>query len=165
MSIPFLPAFFSRNIHRLQHVQNCSARVVTRSTTNTTLALNSLYWLPIQQQINFRLATLVHRPLHNVGPQYLSSLTHPYTPSRQLRSASLTLLSQPRINISLASRGFGHAGPSLWYSLPYHLRFTDYTVFTSDLKTHLFLVRAFFLEPNDSIHALLILHNHVDFVA
>jgi len=36
----------------------------------------------------------------------LSSLLYPYTPSRQLRSASLNLLSQPRINIALASRGF-----------------------------------------------------------
>jgi len=94
------------------------AQVVTRSTTNTTLALNSLHWLPIQQRINFKLATLVHRSLHNAGPQYMSSLLH--TPSRQIRSASLNLLTQPRI-ITFASRGFRHAGPSLWNSLPHHL--------------------------------------------
>jgi len=86
-------------------------------------ALNSLHWLPIQQRINFNLATLVHRSLHNAGPQYLSSLLHPYTPFRQLRSESLNLLSQPRINIALASRGFRHAGPSLWNSLPHHVNF------------------------------------------
>jgi len=44
----------------------------------------------------FKFATLVHRSLHNAGPQYLSSLLHPYTPSRHLRSASLNLLSQPQ---------------------------------------------------------------------
>jgi len=36
---------FSRIIHRLQRIQNSLARVVTRSTTNTTSALNSLHSL------------------------------------------------------------------------------------------------------------------------
>jgi len=53
--------------------------------------------------------------------------------------ASLNLLSQPRININLASRGFRHAGHSLWDSLPHHHRSTDsYTDFKSNLKTRLF---------------------------
>jgi len=37
-----LTGISSRNIHHLQRVQNSLARVVTRSTTNTTSALNSL---------------------------------------------------------------------------------------------------------------------------
>jgi len=53
-----LTGISSRNIHRLQRVQNSLARVVTRSTTNTTSALNSLHWLPLQQRINFKLATV-----------------------------------------------------------------------------------------------------------
>jgi len=87
----------------------------------------------MQQRINFKLATLIHCSLHNAGPQYLSSLQHPYTPSRQPRSASLNLLSQRRIIITLATRGFRHAGPSIWNSLPHHLRSTDsYTEFKSN---------------------------------
>ena len=129
----------SRNIHRLQRVQNSLARVVTPSTTSSTSALNSLHWLPIRQRIDYKLATLVHRSLHNACPQYLSSLLHPYTPTRQLRSISLNLLTQPRVNTALASRGFRHAGPSIWNSLPPHLRSIDsYTTFKSNLKTHLF---------------------------
>jgi len=94
---------------------NVKVRVVTRSsTTNTASALNSLDWLPIQQRINFKLATLVHRSLHNAGPHCISSSLHPYTPSRQLRSASLNFLSQHCINIALVFRGFRHAGRSLW---------------------------------------------------
>jgi len=142
MLIPFLLAF-------LLAISITLARVVTRSTTKTTSDLKSLHWLPIQQRINFKLATLVHRLLHNATPQYISSLLHPYTPSlvclfvclllHQLRSASHNLLSQPRINITLASRGFRLAGPCLWNSLPHHLRSTDsYTVFKSNLNTHLF---------------------------
>ena len=134
-----LTGISARNVHRLQRVQNSLARVVTRSTTNSTSALNSLHWLPIRQRIDYKLATIVHRSLHNACPQYLSSLLHTYTPTRQLRSASLNLLSQPRVNIALASRGFRHAGPSIWNSLPPHLRSIDtYTTFKSNLKTHLF---------------------------
>jgi len=80
-------------------------------------------------------------------------LLQPYTPSSQLHSASLNLLSQPRINITLASHGFQHAGPSLWNSLTHHLRYTDsYTVYKSNLKTLAIY-----------IYMLLIRHNHVDF--
>jgi len=108
-----LTSISSRNNHNLQCVQNSLAQVVARSATNTTSAQKSLHCLPIQQRINFELATLVHCSLHNAGPLYLSSLLHPCNPSRQLRCASLNLLSQPRINIALASRGFRLAGPSL----------------------------------------------------
>jgi len=60
----------SRNMHRLQRVQNSLARVVTRSTTNTTSALNAHHSLPIRQRINYKLATLVHRSLYHACPQY-----------------------------------------------------------------------------------------------
>jgi len=93
----------------------------------------------------------------------MSSLLHPYTPLRQLRSASLNLLSQPRINITLASHGFRHAGPTLWNFLPHHLRSTDsYTVFKSNLKTHLFQVQAS-VTPSNLYTRASDSHNHVDF--
>ena len=43
------------SIHRLQKVQNTAARIVTRSvrSSNITLALKSLHWLPIIYRINF----------------------------------------------------------------------------------------------------------------
>jgi len=139
MSIPFLTVFLLAISIVFSVFKTPSARVVTRSTANITSAQNSLHCLPIKQRINFKLATLVHCSLHNAGPQYLSSLLHPYTPTRQLRSACLNLLSQPRISISLASCGFRHAGHSIWNSLPHHERSIDsYTVFKSNLKTHLF---------------------------
>jgi len=134
MSIPFLPAFlftisivFSLGLSRysLKYQHHLSSKF-------TLLASNSA-------TNQFKLATLVHRSLHYGGPQYLSSVLHPYTPSRQLHSASLNLLSQPLIINALASAGFRYAGPCLWNSLSHHLRSTDsYTVFKSNLKTHLF---------------------------
>jgi len=129
----------------------------------------------MQQQVRHPRSTLstqchiidysVHHSLHNASPQYLPSLLHSYTPSRQLRSASLNLLSQPRINIALACHGFRHAGLFLCNSLPNHLRTTDsHTVFKSNLKLTFSLVQAF-LASNNSIHALLIQHNYVDFAS
>jgi len=74
MQIPFLSAFLLAISSSAGPKLLGSSR--TYSTTNTTSALNSLHWLPIQQRINFKLATLVHRSLHNAAPQYLSSLLH-----------------------------------------------------------------------------------------
>jgi len=134
-----MPTQFSPAFHRLQRVHNSLARVVTRSATNSTSAINSLHWLPIWQPIGYKLSTIIHRSLRNACPQYLSSLLHTYTPTRQLRCTSLNLLSQPRAKIALASPGFRHAGPSIWNSHPPHLRSIDtYTAFKSNLKTHLF---------------------------
>ena len=46
--------------------------------------------IPIRQRIDYKLATLVHRSLHSVYPNYLSSLLHP---TRQLLSISLNPVS------------------------------------------------------------------------
>jgi hypothetical protein len=60
-----LTGISSHNIHRLQRVQNSLARVVTCSTSNSASSLASLHWLPIQRRINYKLATVVYRSLHN----------------------------------------------------------------------------------------------------
>lgn len=131
----------SYNLNRLQRLQNSLARVVIHSTatTSSTSALRSLHWLPVQQRISFKLGTLVYRSLHGTCPQYISSLLHTYAPSRSLRSSSLNLLSQPRLNTSIASRGFRSCGPYMWNSLPQNVKTADsYSSFRSRLKTHLF---------------------------
>jgi len=109
-----------RNIHRLQRVQNSLARVVTRSTTNSTSALNSLHWLPIRQRNGYKLATIgiVHRSLHNACPQYLSSLLHTYTPTCQLRSACLNLFSP-----NLVPRLLSPPAPAPLFGTPFLLIF------------------------------------------
>jgi len=114
----------------------------------------------------FKLATLIHHSFLNAGPgQYLSSLRHSYMPSRQLRSASLNLLSQPRINIALASRSFRYdallfgipPSSSKIYRLLHCLQIQS--------KNSPFLWWIQHLWPLAiHIHALLIRHNHVDFL-
>jgi len=118
-----LTGISAHNIHRLQASARSKFLGACSNSLNNQLhlALNSLHWLLIRQRIDYKLATIVHLSLHNACPQYLSSLLHTYTPTRQLRSASLNLLSQPRAKIALTSRGFWHIGPSIWNSLPPHL--------------------------------------------
>ena len=129
-----------RNIHRLQRVQNCLARVVTDDwSTSSNAILSDLHWLPVQRRIDYKLATLVHRSRNGTAPQYLNALLTPYTPSRHLRSSDQHLLAAPRCNTSIGSRGFRNSGPSLWNSIPVELRSTaSYKSFCSHLKTHLF---------------------------
>jgi len=106
MSFPFLRAFLLAisivfSAFKTPRLESLLAQLPTPPQLK-----NSFHWLPIQQRINFKLATLVHCSLYDAAPQYMSSLLPPYTTSRQLRSASLNLLSQPRINITLGSRDF-----------------------------------------------------------
>jgi len=58
-----------KNISRLQPVQNTLARVVAgyavpRGTHSSTI-LQHLHWLPVNQHIKFKLATLTHNTLNS----------------------------------------------------------------------------------------------------
>ena len=53
--------------------------------------------------------------ISGTAPQYLSDLLQPYTPARQLRSASAT----PRVNTkTFGERSFSYAGPTAQQPCP-----------------------------------------------
>jgi len=119
----------------------------------------------MKDTIASRFAVLIHNPFvfDGVHLYYMSSLQLPYTPSRQLRSVSLKLLSQPRINILLPLVVFDmlalHFGiPSLIISdLP------TLTLSSNPIQNLPFLWCKHLRPLAIYIHALLILHNQVDF--
>ena len=76
----------SRNVHRLQRVQNSLAQVVTHSTTNSTSAFNSLYWLPIRKRIDYYWLLLF--TIHSIMPALNICLLH-YRPTPQHVSFAL----------------------------------------------------------------------------
>jgi len=130
MSIPILPAFLLAisivfGAYKTPWIESLLAQLLTPWPS----ALNSLnHWLLIQQRINFKLATLIYRSLHTLA---LNTCHLYYILIYAIASGSL---SSPN-NLVSPSRGFRYAGPSLWNSLPHHLRSTDsYTVFKSNLK-------------------------------
>ena len=93
-----------RNIHRLQRVQNCLARVVTDDwSTSSNAILSDLHWLPVQRRIDYKLATLVYRSLNGTAPYYLNALLTPYAPYRHLRSSDQHLVAAPRCSTSIGT--------------------------------------------------------------
>ena len=112
----------------------------TRPVDHITPILRQLYWLPIRQCIEFKLAMLVFKTLHGSAPQYLVDDCQLVTASgrRQLRSSDVNTCVIQRTR--LGNRSFAVAEPRLWNRLPVGLRHINLSIgqFCCALKTHLF---------------------------
>ena len=77
----------ARDLQKLQHVQNCLARVVAKAPRfcRSIPFLKSLHWLPIKFRIQFKMCTFVFRCLNDGQPSYLSSLLFPADSVKHLR--------------------------------------------------------------------------------
>lgn len=130
------------SLKRLQLVQNSLARCIfpnIRKFDHISAAIRDLHWLPVEQRITFKVATMTYKALHHSAPSYLSELVIPYKPTRNLRSESKNFLSVPRIDSAAGRRSFSYAAPHIWNSLPENLRTSSsLSSFRSLLKTHLF---------------------------
>ena len=90
--------------------------------------LDVLHWLPAEQRISYRIASLVWRCLLGLGPVYLRELCCPLLSatcmsSRSLRSSQQSLLLVPFAHTSTKqSRAFSVVDPSIWNGLPSQLR-------------------------------------------
>ena len=101
--------------------------------------LRKLHWLLIKQRIDYKIASLTFKTLHFNQPSYLAELLIPETSTRPLRSVFQYKLRVPFIKSKLGERSFAFAAPTIWNSLPSHLRScTSITTFHSLLKTHFF---------------------------
>ena len=72
-----------------------------------------VFWLPVTHRIQYKVSTIYSSSISGTAPHYLSDLLQPYTPTRQLRSASYTRTSvTPRVNTKTSGeRSFSYAGP------------------------------------------------------
>ena len=126
----------------LQRVQNCLARVVTRSSRllESTPLLKSLHWLPNKSRIKFKLNLLTYKALFMGTPSYLSDLLHFEKHQQTLRSESTKLLHPgPRSKRNYGHSSFVVAAPRLWNKLPLEIREAkSVTIFRKKIKTHLF---------------------------
>jgi hypothetical protein len=129
-------------IHKLQLIQNHSAKVVVRKNKfdHVSPILISLHWLPIPFRIRYKILLLTHKCVHGKAPQYLSSLLQEYTPTRSLRSSEQHLLKEKKVRLkTYGDRAFSASAPRLWNSLPAELRKCDSEdAFKKGLKTFLF---------------------------
>ena len=130
-------------IEKLQHIQNmCACFVLRRTKWDSAMAcLASLHWLPIKQQIKFKISVHTYKLLHNQGPKYLSDLIQYKSVDSRLRSSNDPLLLLiPRAKLKMyADRSFKVSAPTTWNDLPYHVRSsTSLLTFKNTFKTHLF---------------------------
>ena len=72
--ISLLHKISAKDLQKLQRVQNCLARVVTKAPrfSRSIPLLNSLHWLPIKFRIQFKICTFVFRCLNDGQPSDLS---------------------------------------------------------------------------------------------
>ena len=130
-----------KDITKLQRVQNCLARVVTRSPrfSRPVPLLKSLHWLPVRYRIIFKICTITYQALSTKQPAYLHSMLTPARQPRQLRSSGSGLLFVPRVKTNAGTRAFSVAAPTLWNSLPDSVKSArNIASFRRNLKTYLF---------------------------
>ena len=126
----------NKDIARLQRVQNCLARVVSRSPrfSSSVPLLKSMHY-----RIIFKICTVSYQALASNQPTYLNSMLTPARNSRELRSTSSNPLYIPRVKTKAGTRAFSVAAPTLWNSLPVSVKSKGNIVsFRRRLKTYLF---------------------------
>jgi len=105
----------------LQGVQNAAARLITgtRKFDHVTPILRELHWLPVAQQIQYKIAMLVNKMSAGLAPPYLAELCRPVvhlTGRRHLRSAASRKLDVQRTATAIGRRNFAVSGPETWNS-------------------------------------------------
>ncbi|XP_033098249.1 uncharacterized protein LOC117102150 [Anneissia japonica] len=98
-----------RSMHRLQLLQNTSARIITgtKKFEHITPILQELHWLPVSFRSIFKILLITFKTLRDEGPGYLRELLVWYVPSRTLHSCTdKLLLVEPRSTRSWGDRSF-----------------------------------------------------------
>ena len=130
-----------KDIARLQRVQNCLARVVTKAPrfSRSVPILKRLHWLPVKFRIHFKICAITFRTLKENQPAYLADLLVRPKCSKYLRSTNSNRFVVPRIKTKTGSRAFSISGPALWNALPVPIRNAKTILtFRKLLKSHLF---------------------------
>ena len=129
-------------VKRLQKVQHSAARLISglKRHDHITDTLIDLHWLPIKYRIDFKIALIAFKALHGQAPEYISDLLVEQSAARSPRSAHQHRLYVPKTRLPTAGdRTFRARAPTLWNSLPLHVRACDdVQTFKKKLKTHYF---------------------------
>ena len=122
-------------MNKLQHVQNCAARLVVKKrippgTLDETL--KELHWLKVKFRSIYKILVIVFNCIHGNAPKEVAALLVANDSER------LTKLKQIKCRGKYGSRAFSFVGPRLWNMLPRYVYETeDVDVFKKNLKTYL----------------------------
>ena len=134
-------------IRKLQSVQNAASRLfggLKRYEHITSILRDELHWLPINSRVDFKIALLTYKALHNQAPECLSSMCHLASNSVGLsrnRSASNGDLIPYYTwhTTHYGKRSFFYSSPYIWNNLPPYIKEqSTVTNFMKHLKTFLF---------------------------
>ena len=80
---------------------------------------STVHWLPVAEQIDFKILLITFQLLNDVALSYLKALLTPYNPPRAMRSTNKGFLIQPRFHLeSYGYRAFLHIASRLWIAPP-----------------------------------------------
>ena len=101
-----------------------------------------LHWLPTEQQIHYKILTLMYKGIYNKAPKYIIDLLKANEPKRdnmQSNKAALKL-KVPLVKYNtFASRSFSYTVATLWNALPTNIQeCKTLDKFKCSLKTHLY---------------------------
>ena len=109
---------------------------------STMECLKTLHWSLIQQRIDYKTCTLIHKCYKGKTPSYLQNLLQEKKnncPGISLENKKDVLAVPNTRNHTFASRSFSIYGPNLWNSFPDRIReVINFGKFKTKLKTHLF---------------------------
>ena len=130
-----------KDIARLQRVQNCLARVVTKAPrfSRSVPILKRLHWLPVKFRIHFKILAIIFQNFFEDNqPAFLADLLVRPKCSKYLRSTNKFVVS--RIKAKTGSRDFSMCGPyGFRNALPVPIRNAKTILtFRKLLKSHLF---------------------------
>ena len=137
------------NLSKLQCIQKSAARIVSNTScyTSITPVLKKLHWLPVEQCMLFKTATLVYKFLHTNFPRYFAPYLASYTSSYSTRcnqsGGNFLVIPKfyPSVHKSIKQFGYSFTfdAGTVWNALPDEIRASPSLVsFRKQLKTYLY---------------------------
>ena len=124
-------------IMKLQRVQNCAARLVSKfkiPSAKMDKVLLDLHWLKVKFRSVYKILLIVHNCLHHTAPKEILSMLHFGESARTLK------LQETRYENKYGVRAFSHVAPKLWNLLPKNIRdVSDTDRFKTLLKSFLLI--------------------------
>ena len=137
-----LYGLLAKQLNKIQRIQNTAAHMILRlpKFCHITPVLVDLHCLLVRYRIVFKICLFTFKALHGLTPSYISDLISVKENKYHLRSSEALTLNRPRTTRkTLSDRAFAAAAPSLWNSLPKHIRKIEkLNEFKRHLKRYLF---------------------------
>ena len=107
------------NIDKLQKVQNFAGRIILglRKYDHISDRLRSLKWLPVREKLILNDATMMHKCISKLVPDYLADMFKLRSQVHNRQTRSTGALDTSLCSLSTAQPSFAFRGAKLWNSL------------------------------------------------